>query len=131
MFHCHTSWSGRSSRQIKKKHKKKPHKRGLVNFHHSFVALCLSKSQRGWSPAEHTKGRGKTSLTTTKSQGGCTTIYNLPSLLCDSRGGWREGGMEGERERDRHTDREWPVNSGAEEKTIVLFFFLSLHWGPL
>lgn len=26
------------------------------------------------------------------------------------------------RKRTRHTDRGWPVNSGAEEKTIVLFF---------
>ena len=40
-------------------------------------------------------------MTTTKIQGGCTTIYNLPSLLRDSRGGWREGEREREREGER------------------------------
>lgn len=91
---------------------------GLVNFRHSFAVLCLPKSQCGWSTAEHTKGRAKTSLTTTEIQGGCTTIYNLPSLLCDSRGGWREEQREGG---DTDSDGGWPVNSRAEEKTIVFF----------
>lgn len=58
---------------------------------------------------EHTEGRGQTSLTTTKIQGGCTTIYNLPSLLRDSRGGWREGERESEerelRENQTHRQR--------------------------
>lgn len=93
-------------------------KGGLVNFRHSFAVLCLTKSQRGWGTAEHTKGRGKTSLTTTEIQGGCTTIYNLPSLLCDSRGGWREEQREGG---DTDSDGGWPVNSRAEEETIVFF----------
>lgn len=72
------------------------------------MALCLLKSQHGLSTAEHTEGRGKTSLTTTKIQGGCTTIYNLPSLLCDSRGGWREGerGCEESEESENQTHRQ-------------------------
>ena len=46
-------------------------------------------------------------MTTTKIQGGCTTIYNLPSLLRDSRGGWREGEREQrEREREREADTQ-------------------------
>lgn len=84
MFRCQASWSGRSS-DIKTQ--TQTHKKGRVNFRHSFSVLCLSKSQRGWSTAEHTKGKGQTSLTTTKIQGGCTTIYNLASRLRDSRGG--------------------------------------------
>lgn len=43
------------------------------------------------------------------------------------KGGVREKRL---RERTRHTDRGWPVNSRAEEKTFVLFF-LPLDWGPL
>lgn len=94
MFHCQASWSGGAS-DIKK------HKRGLVNFRHSFAALCLSKSQRGWGTAEQTKGRGKTttSSTTTQILGGCATIYNLPSLLCDSVGERKEGETQGDWER--------------------------------
>lgn len=99
MLHRRTSWSGCSS-DIRKHTKE-----ARANFRHSSVALCLSKSQRGWSTAEHTKGRGQTSLTTTKIQGGCTTIYNLPSLLRDSRGGWREGERE-QRGREADTQTE-------------------------
>lgn len=58
------------------------------------------------------KERGQTFLTTTTIQGACTTIYNLPCLLRDSRGGWRE----------RERRGEGAVNFSAEEKTIVLWF---------
>lgn len=84
MFRCQASWSGRSSNI---KTQTQTHKEGRANFLHSFLVLCLLRSQCGWSTAEHTKGKGQTSLTTTKIQGGCTTIYNLPSRLRDSRGG--------------------------------------------
>lgn len=138
MFHCRTSWSGHSTSMRTKKTNKTythtrtrahthTHKRDRANFRHSFAMLCLLNSQCGWGAAEHTKGRGQTSLTTTTTQGGCITIYNLPCLLHDSRGGWREGERVGERERERrggtrHTVRGWPVNSRAEEKTIVFLF---------
>lgn len=87
-----------------------------------FMVPCLLKSQRGWGTTERTKGRGKTLLTTTEIRSGCSTIYNLPSLLCDSRRGWRER----EREADTQTGR--PVNSTGKEKTIVYF---PVDRGPL
>lgn len=123
MFLCQIIWSGKSTDiRNKKRHR---NKKDLANFCHIFAMLCLLKSQRSWSTAEHTKGRGQTSLTTTKIQGGCTTIYNLPCLLCDSRGGCREGGE------TRHTEKRLAYEFQSRGKTIVLFlFFCSLDWGP-
>lgn len=60
-------------------------------------------------------------MTTTAIQGGCTTIYNLPSLLCDSRGvegKAKERGRETEtgRERERARERNRDIEREGERK---------------
>lgn len=70
----------------------------------SFEMFCLGeKMSLVKGHGEHSKRETKTSLTTTKIQGGCTTIYNLPSLFCDSS---REGGGRREREKEGDTQGE-------------------------
>lgn len=79
-------------------------------------AFVCWKSQRGWSSAEPTEGRGQTSLTTTKIRGGCATIYNLLCQLHDSREG--ETGSGAERQRGRRTEGGLWIHT-AQQKTTV------------
>lgn len=110
---CKSRWSGLKTNFFKKGTHKEKH--NLAIFLWCFVCW---KSQRGWSAAEATKGRGQTSLTTTKIRGGCATIYNLLCQLHDS--------GEEERERAWHTEGGLWIPEQRKRPPSFIYLWLKL-----
>lgn len=131
-LHSQTSWSSFGG-DIKKR-KKEKRRAGKFPSQFLWCFVCPKNPSEARARRNTAKGEAKTSLTTTKIQGGCTTIYNLPSLLRDSRGGWREGEREREsrvREESQTHRQRVACEFQCRGKDHCFFFFPSLDWGPL
>lgn len=133
MFHCRTGRSGCSS----DKRKTTTTQKGSSEFPSQFCgAVWQNRSVAGAQP-NTPKGEEKHPWRQLRFRVVAPLFITCPvcSVTAEGDGGkGREGerGRERETEREPNTDRGWPVNSRAEENTIVFsFLFFFLDWGPL